>query len=246
MLPQPKRVGPRVRLAFPRVRDRDEVLALNRASRALHRGWVAPPTTPAQFARFMARARRPDFAGLLVRRLADDAILGAVEVSQIVLGAFRSAYLGYQLGAPYVRQGYMSEALRLVLAYGFGPLGLHRLEANVRPENAASIALVRRLGFTREGYSRRYLKVGGRWRDHERWAILAEDWRARSRRRTGGVLTVGLAILVATAGGRATRPRGPWTVAGVRATTVECGGVRPQGFIVDRSGSRATCRLPAR
>ena len=246
MLPDPKRVGPRVRLAFPRARDRDEVLSLNRASRALHRGWVAPPTTTAQFARFVARSRRPDFAGFLIRRLADDAILGAVEVSQIVLGAFRSAYLGYQLGAPYVRQGYMSEALRLVLAYGFGPLGLHRLEANVRPENAASIALVRRLGFTREGYSRRYLKVGGRWRDHERWAILAEDWRARSRRRTGGVLTVGLAILVATAGGRATRPRGPWTVAGVRATTVECGGVRPQGFIVDRSGSRATCRLPAR
>lgn len=115
------------------------------------------------------------------RRRADDAILGAVEVSQIVLGAFRSAYLGYQLGAPYVRQGYMSEALALVLAYGFGPLGLHRLEANVRPENAASIALVRRLGFTREGYSRRYLKVGGRWRDHERWAILAEDWRGGVR-----------------------------------------------------------------
>ena len=96
-----------------------------------------------------------------------------------MLGLFRSAYLGYQIGAPYARQGYMAAALRLALRHGFGALRLHRLEANVRPENVASLALVRRLGFTREGYSRRYLKIGGRWRDHERWPMLREDWRAR-------------------------------------------------------------------
>lgn len=96
-----------------------------------------------------------------------------------MLGLFRSAYLGYHIGAPHARQGYMAEALGLALTHGFGPLRLHRLEANVRPENGASIALVRRLGFTCEGYSRRYLKIGGRWRDHERWAMLREDWRAR-------------------------------------------------------------------
>jgi ribosomal-protein-alanine N-acetyltransferase len=181
MLPEPVRAGPRVWLARARRRDQDEALALNRASRALHRGRVSPPASPAQFARLVARARRPDFAGLLVRRLADDVIVGGVEISQIVLGAFRSAYLGYQVGAPYARHGYMSEAVGLALTYSFSQLGLHRLEANIQPGNAASIALVRRLGFSREGYSRRYLKVGGRWRDHERWAILSEDWRARRR-----------------------------------------------------------------
>ena len=170
-----------MRLGFPNRGDQDEFLALNRASRALYRGRVSPPVTAAQFARLLARIRRDDVATLLIRRRGDDVIVGAIEISQIVLGAFRSAYLGYQIGAPYVRQGYMSEALGLALSYGFGPLGLHRAEANIQPNNAESIALVRRLGFTCEGYSRRYLKIGGRWRDHERWAILAEDWRSRRR-----------------------------------------------------------------
>jgi ribosomal-protein-alanine N-acetyltransferase len=61
-----------------------------------------------------------------------------------------------------------------------GSCVLHRLEANIQPGNRASLRLVRRLGFKREGYSRRYLKIRGRWCDHERWAILAEEWR-RSR-----------------------------------------------------------------
>lgn len=71
----------------------------------------------------------------------------------------------------------MTEAMQLMLRYAFERLRLHRIEANVQPENSPSLALVKRAGFIREGYSRRYLKVCGRWRDHERWAILAEDWR---------------------------------------------------------------------
>lgn len=66
-----------------------------------------------------------------------------------------------------------------MLRYAFLELKLHRLEANIQPENVASIALVRRAGFVREGYSRRYLKICGRWRDHERWALIAEDWKAK-------------------------------------------------------------------
>ena len=183
MLPAPTRQGTRVRLAFPRSRDREEILALNGASRSFHRGWTSPPTRPQQFAQLLARSRRLDIAILLVRHLSSDAILGGIEISQIVRGAFRSAYLGYYVGASWARQGYMTEGLGLALTYGFRRLGLHRLEANIQPENAPSIALVRRLGFTREGYSRRYLKIGGRWRDHERWAILAEDWRPQRRGR---------------------------------------------------------------
>jgi ribosomal-protein-alanine N-acetyltransferase len=68
----------------------------------------------------------------------------------------------------------MQEGLRLAIARAFGRLRLHRLEANLQPGNSASRRLVRRLGFRREGYSPRYLKLGGRWRDHERWALLAD------------------------------------------------------------------------
>jgi ribosomal-protein-alanine N-acetyltransferase len=89
--------------------------------------------------------------------------------------------VGYQIGEQFSAQRYMTEALQLVLRYAFVSLKLHRLEANIQPENVASLALVKRAGFVREGYSRRYLKICGRWRDHERWAILVEDWRKQSR-----------------------------------------------------------------
>ncbi len=85
--------------------------------------------------------------------------------------------MGHHVGEPYAGRGYTTEAMRLMLRYAFEFLKLHRLEANIQPENVASLALVRRAGFVREGFSRRYLKVCGRWRDHERWAIIAEDWK---------------------------------------------------------------------
>jgi ribosomal-protein-alanine N-acetyltransferase len=118
---------------------------------------------------------------LLVCRRADGAIVGVVNVSEIVRAAFQSAYLGYYAFRPHAGQGLMAEGLGLVLRHAFRRLGLHRLEANVQPGNRPSRALVRRLGFRKEGFSPRYLKVGGRWRDHERWAIVREDWTATVR-----------------------------------------------------------------
>lgn len=126
---------------------------------------------------WLARRDGEELEGFLIRRIADGQVVGSVELSRIARGNFHSAYLGYEIGAEHRGQGYMSEALRLVLRHAFRTLGLHRVEANVQPGNDASIALVRRAGFTREGFSRRYLKIGGRWRDHERWALLREDWR---------------------------------------------------------------------
>lgn len=154
---------------------------MNRASLEFHRGRAFTPTTHEHYARYLAACRQPNFLGLLVKRRADGAVVGAVELSQIVLGVFRSAYLGYYLGAAYAGQGLMSEAIALTLNHAFTTMGLHRVEANIQPDNAPSLALVAKLGFVREGYSRRYLKIRGRWRDHERWAILAEDWRIRRR-----------------------------------------------------------------
>jgi RimJ/RimL family protein N-acetyltransferase len=91
-------------------------------------------------------------------------------------GGLQSGYLGYGAFAAHAGRGLMTEGLRAVLGTLFGELGLHRVEANIQPGNAASLALARRLGFEKEGFSRRYLHIDGDWRDHERWALLAEDW----------------------------------------------------------------------
>jgi [ribosomal protein S5]-alanine N-acetyltransferase len=174
--------GSRVFLRAPAARDAGEFTSLNRRSRRQHTGWVSPPVTAAQFAAYLDRCAANDFEGLLVCRGDDGAIVGAVNLSQIFHGPFQSCYMGFQVGAPFARQGFMAEALPLALRHAFRTLKLHRVEANIQPGNAASIALVRKTGFRLEGYSPRYLKVGGRWRDHERWAILREEWpRALSR-----------------------------------------------------------------
>ena len=112
----------------------------------------------------------------------DDAIVGVFNIGAIVRGLFKSAYLGYYALAPHAGAGYMAEGLELALRVAFRRLKLHRVEANVQPDNRRSLALVRRAGFVREGFSRRYVRIGGRWRDHVRMALLVEDWRARRTR----------------------------------------------------------------
>ena len=84
--------------------------------------------------------------------------VGVVNLTNIALGLFRSAYLGYYAFAGYERQGLMREGMRAVVRHSFKSLKLHRLEANIQPGNMASIALVKSCGFSREGYSPRYLK----------------------------------------------------------------------------------------
>jgi ribosomal-protein-alanine N-acetyltransferase len=167
-------VGRRVFLCAPSARHRDEFLALMKESRAALDPWVAPPASRAEFSAYLRRARRRTERAFLVCRREDRAIAGVINVSQIFYGNFRSAYLGYYAGAPFMGKGYMREGLLLVLRHAFDTLGLHRLEANIQPANRASIRLVKRIGFRREGFSPRYLKILGRWRDHERWAITAE------------------------------------------------------------------------
>lgn len=172
--------GNRVRLRLPRHSDQRSFIGATRQSRTLHRRWVQPPETATAFAAYVERYAAVDSAarnvGFLVLRSDDDALAGAVNFSEIIRGGFQSAYIGYYAFAPLAGHGYMSEAMMLALDFAFYALKLHRLEANVQPANSRSLALAERIGFAREGYSRRYVKVSGRWRDHVRFAILAEDW----------------------------------------------------------------------
>ena len=169
----------RVYLRAPVPADQAEFLALMRASRAFHRPWATAPTDEERFAAYIADQERADFEAMLLCRSADHAILGFFNLSQITRRSLQSAYLGYAVGKPYAGRGYMREGIELVLRRAFLTLRLHRVEANIQPGNRASIALAQGAGFRREGFSPRYLKIGGRWRDHERWAILADEWRER-------------------------------------------------------------------
>ena len=160
----------------PRASDRAIFLAAVRASRRLHHRWVQPPDSPSAFRKYLARLRTSRHAAFFIWDTTTGGLVGVVNINEIVRVKFQSAYLGYYAFAPLAGRGLMRQGLTLVIDEAFGHMKLHRLEANIQPENKASRRLVRRLGFTREGISPRYLKIAGRWRDHERWALLSEDW----------------------------------------------------------------------
>jgi [ribosomal protein S5]-alanine N-acetyltransferase len=168
--------GRRVHIRPIRGGDEQEFLRRVRGSRALHRPWSYPPSTPRAYHELVGDGRAND-ARLVVCRNDDGAIVGYFGLGQIVHGAFRNAVLGYYALEPFAGQGFMREGLELVLRYAFGDLRLHRVEASIQPGNERSVALVRGAGFRREGLALRYLKIGGRWRDHEHWAITVEDRR---------------------------------------------------------------------
>lgn len=156
--------------------DRDDFVAAVRASRALHHPWIDLADTPARFASMLTRFQADDHRAYLVRHRSCGELAGYVSVSNIVRGAFQSAYLGYGAFTGHEGRGLMTAGLRAVVGIAFADLGLHRVEANIQPANAPSLALARRVGFQKEGFSPRYLMVDGDWRDHERWALRAEDF----------------------------------------------------------------------
>ena len=167
-------------LEKPATRRRDEFLAAVRKSKKLHGRWVAPPRTAEAFDAYLKRLKKKAYLGYWV--LADTgAIAGVINISEIVWGGFCSGYLGYYVFAPHNGRGYMKRGMAAVLSDAFRVQGLHRLEANIQPGNESSRALVHRLGFRLEGISPKYLKIAGRWRDHERWAITADELRPPSR-----------------------------------------------------------------
>ena len=118
-------------------------MAASRRSRALHRPWVRAPGSGPEYRAFLERQRSKRHASHLLIESESGQLAGVVNINEIVQGSFQSGYLGYYLFAPFEGRGYMFEGLRLVLSRGFRSLGLHRVEANIQPENARSIELVR-------------------------------------------------------------------------------------------------------
>lgn len=164
-----------------RAADAEAFVAAARRSRWLHRPWLTAPCTAAAFGKHLDRFEAPGSYAFVAELGTSQQLVGALYLTNIVHGPFCSGYLSYCAFAPLQGQGHMKQALWQLVRIAFGDLGLHRIEANIQPGNAASIALVRGCGFVREGYSAAYLKIGGRWRDHERWALVRPARRGAAR-----------------------------------------------------------------
>ncbi|MGF1538263.1 MAG: GNAT family N-acetyltransferase [Elainellaceae cyanobacterium] len=167
----------RVYIRKPTAGDLQALLSLRQRSREFHAPWVFLPQSEQDCKAYVERCRSDAFEGLLICRLEDNAIVGVVNLGQIFYGPFQNAYVSYYADVAFAGRGLMSEGVGLALKHAFNTLKLHRLEANIQPGNVASINLVKRLGFTQEGFSRRYLNIDGQWRDHERWALTMENWK---------------------------------------------------------------------
>ena len=179
---RPVATRPRSYLRKPVPADAGEFAAAVAASEHLA-PWAFPPLDGAAFRQWLMRGERPETEQFLVCRRDDDAIAGFVNLNGIQRGAVQRATAGWAALAPYTGRGHLGDGLSLVLEVAFTQLRLHRVEADIQPGNERSRALARRCGLSLEGYSPRLVLVDGDWRDHERWAVNAEDWRAQRRQR---------------------------------------------------------------
>lgn len=158
--------------------DEQAFLEMVHASQALHHPWVKAPESHEAFIAHYRRAQLPQHQSYLVWD--QNALIGVYNLNEIVRGCFQSAYLGFYVNAAFAGQGLMSQSLQVLLKTVFVELGLHRLEANIQPENHQSIYLVQKNAFQKEGFSPKYLFIDNAWRDHERWAITKETWIANA------------------------------------------------------------------
>jgi ribosomal-protein-alanine N-acetyltransferase len=175
--------GNGVVLRVPEMADFAEWVELRGKSRAFLAPWE--PTWPAddltrpafrrRLRRYAEDVRSDQAYAFFVFRQSDNALVGGLTLANVRRGVAQAGSLGYWMGAPYARQGFMSEAVRSLIPFAFGPLRLHRLEAACIPTNAASIGLLENCGFQREGLARKYLCINGLWQDHFLFALLITD-----------------------------------------------------------------------
>ena len=181
--PLPSIVGEGVTLRMPQMTDFADWAALRESSREFLTPWE--PTWPAddlsrgafrrRLRRYAEDLRADQGYALLIIRSPDDALIGGLTLANIRRGVAQAGSIGYWMGLPFVRHGYMTAAVRAVIPFVFGTLRLHRLEAACIPTNVASIRLLEKTGFSREGYAREYLCINGIWQDHLLYARVQDD-----------------------------------------------------------------------
>jgi len=175
--------GGGVNLMQPKWADFDEWVTLRRNNMDHLSPWE-PSWNPAHLSRSSYRSRLAKFKKMIssdtgypfhIFRADNGALVGACNLTFIRRGSLQSASIGYWVGKEFSRQGYARAAVRAALKFAFGELGLHRIEAGVRPENTASIKLLENTGFEREGTARGMIKIDGTWEDHLVYARLSSD-----------------------------------------------------------------------
>jgi ribosomal-protein-alanine N-acetyltransferase len=172
--PLPSIEGDGVMLRMPQMDDFEEWAALRETSRDFLTPWE--PTWPVddltrgafrrRVKRYAEDLRSDQGYAFLIARNSDGALVGGLTLANIRRGVAQAGSLGYWTGLPFVRQGYMTAAVRAVVPFAFASLRLHRLEAACIPSNSGSIKLLEKIGFAREGYAREYLCINGIWQDH--------------------------------------------------------------------------------
>jgi ribosomal-protein-alanine N-acetyltransferase len=179
-------VTPRLVLRPPRTTDVTEIRRLLRANHEHLKPWnPAPPpgedsSSITEVSKTVLRQRRDwklgrGFVFMVAERERPTAFVGKIALSGIMRGAMYGAYLGYWMSSDTQGRGYVTEALAAVLDFGFGPAGLHRVQAAIMPRNARSLRVIEKLGFRKEGYAERYLQIAGKWEDHEIYARTREE-----------------------------------------------------------------------
>jgi [ribosomal protein S5]-alanine N-acetyltransferase len=179
----PAITGDGIVLRIPQASDFAEWAALRAASRDFltpwEPTWPADDLTRASFRRRIRRYaedQRSDLAyAFFVMRQSDNGLVGGLTLANVRRGCAQAGSLGYWMGAPHARQGYMTAAVKALVPFAFGTLRLHRIEAACIPANTASVKLLEKTGFKREGFARQYLCIDGIWQDHLLYARLKDD-----------------------------------------------------------------------
>ena len=181
--PSPSVVGEGVILRAPQATDHAEWAALRELSRDFLTPWE--PIWPAddlsrsafrrRIRRYTEDLRTDQSYAFLIFRSNDGRMVGGLTLANVRRGVAQAGSLGYWMGFPYARQGYMTAAVRAVIPFAFSTLRLHRLEAACIPTNSASIRLLENTGFVREGYAREYLCINGIWQDHLLYGRLRDS-----------------------------------------------------------------------
>jgi ribosomal-protein-alanine N-acetyltransferase len=164
-----------IRIGLLGADDAPELFEAIVRSRALHKPWITPVATEAEVRESLSQPP----AVRISYGIREDSgqLAGVVNVNSVIRGAFQNGFLGYFAISPHEGRGFMRAGLIEVLDRALGEHGLHRVEANIQPDNLRWIHLVRSLGFRLEGHSPRYLRINGEWKDHDRYALTVEEWR---------------------------------------------------------------------